>query len=291
MLVNLIAGNSSEDLAKRISKKLKANLLKSELRVFPDGESKITLKGKFSKNKTIVVQSIYPPVDSNLIQALALVSKAKEYSNEVIVVIPYLGYARQDREFLPGEIVTMKVLGKLFKGSGASKVIVVDIHSKMGLKYFKIKSENVSAIPDLAKYFKKINLKNPLVVSPDQGGKDRAKEFAKQFGSEFIALSKTRDRKTGKVKIKTTGLDEVKGRDLILVDDMISTGGSIVKATEFLKKQKCNRVFVACTHALLMNDAEKKIKKAGVSKIISANTIPGKTSIVDISNTIVKAII
>jgi ribose-phosphate pyrophosphokinase len=290
-LVNLIAGNSSEDLAKRISKKLKANLLKSELRVFPDGESKITLKGKFLKNKTIVVQSIYPPVDSNLVQALALVSKAKEYSNEVIVVIPYLGYARQDREFLPGEIVTMKVLGKLFKGSGASKVIVVDIHSKMGLKYFKIKSENVSAIPDLAKYFKKINLKNPLVVSPDQGGKDRAKEFAKQFGSEFIALSKTRDRKTGKVKIKTTGLDEVKGRDLILVDDMISTGGSIVKATEFLKKQKCNRVFVACTHALLMNDAEKKIKKAGVSKIISANTIPGKTSIVDISNTIVKAII
>jgi ribose-phosphate pyrophosphokinase len=219
-----------------------------------------------------------------------LTSKAKEYSNEVIVVIPYLGYARQDREFLPGEIITMKVLGKLFKGAGASKVIVVDIHSKMGLKYFKIKSENVTAVPDLAKYFKKINLKNPLVVSPDQGGKERAKEFAKQFGSEFIALSKTRDRKTGKVKIKTTGLDEVKGRDLILVDDMISTGGSIVKATEFLKKQKCNRVFVACTHGLLMNDAEKKIRKAGVSKIISTNTIPGKTSVVDISNTVVKAI-
>jgi ribose-phosphate pyrophosphokinase len=289
-LINLIAGNSSEELAKKISKKLKANLIKSEVKVFPDGESKITLSGKLSKNKTIVVQSIYPPVDSNLIQALVLTSKAKEYSNEVIVVIPYLGYARQDREFLPGEIVTMKVLGKLFKGAGASKVIVVDIHSKMGLKYFKIKSENVTAVPDLAKYFKKINLKNPLVVSPDQGGKERAKEFAKQFGSEFIALSKTRDRKTGKVKIKTTGLDEVKGRDLILVDDMISTGGSIVKATEFLKKQQCNRVFVACTHGLLMNSAEKKIRKAGVSKIISTNTIPGKTSVVDISNTVVKAI-
>jgi ribose-phosphate pyrophosphokinase len=289
-LINLIAGNSSEELAKKISKKLKANLIKSEVKVFPDGESKITLSGKLSKNKTIVVQSIYPPVDSNLIQALVLTSKAKEYSNEVIVVIPYLGYARQDREFLPGEIVTMKVLGKLFRGVGASKVIVVDIHSKMGLKYFKIKSENVTAVPDLVKYFKKINLKNPLVVSPDQGGKERAKEFAKQFGSEFIALSKTRDRKTGKVKIKTTGLNEVKGRDLILVDDMISTGGSIVKATEFLKKQKCNRVFVACTHGLLMNSAEKKIRKAGVSKIISTNTIPGKTSVVDISNTVVKAI-
>lgn len=289
-MINLIAGNSSNDLAKKISKKLKANLVKSEVKIFPDGESKITLKGKLSKSKTIVVQSIYPPVDSNLIQALSLISKAKEYSTEVIVVVPYLGYARQDREFLPGEIATMKVLGQLFKGAGASKIIVVDIHSKIGLKHFKIKSENLSAIPDLARYFQKINLKNPLVVSPDQGGKERAKEFADKFGSDFIALKKQRDRKTGKVQIKTGGLDEVIGRDLILVDDMISTGGSIIKATEFLKKQKCNRVFVTCTHALLMNDAEKKIRKAGVTRIISANTIPGNSSIVDVSSTIAKAI-
>ena len=289
-MISLIAGNSSKDLARKISKKLKANLVKSEVKIFPDGESKITLKGKLSKSKTIVVQSIYPPVDSNLIQALSLISKAKEYSTEVIVVVPYLGYARQDREFLPGEIATMKVLGQLFKGAGASKIIVVDIHSKIGLKHFKIKSENLSAIPDLARYFKKINLKNPLVVSPDQGGKERAKEFADKFGSDFIALKKQRDRKTGKVQIKTGGLDEVIGRDLILVDDMISTGGSIIKATEFLKKQKCNRVFVTCTHALLMNGAEKKIRKAGVTRIISANTIPGNSSIVDVSSTIAKAI-
>jgi ribose-phosphate pyrophosphokinase len=289
-LISLIAGNSSKDLARKISKKLKANLVKSEVKIFPDGESKITLKGKLSKSKTIVVQSIYPPVDSNLIQALSLISKAKEYSTEVIVVVPYLGYARQDREFLPGEIATMKVLGQLFKGAGASKIIVVDIHSKIGLKHFKIKSENLSAIPDLARYFQKINLKNPLVVSPDQGGKERAKEFADKFGSDFIALKKQRDRKTGKVQIKTGGLDEVIGRDLILVDDMISTGGSIIKATEFLKKQKCNRVFVTCTHALLMNGAEKKIRKAGVTRIISANTIPGNSSIVDVSSTIAKAI-
>jgi len=289
LLINLIAGNSSEDLAKKISKKLKANLVRSEVKVFPDGESKITLKGKLSRNKTIIVQSIYPPVDSNLIQALSLISKAKDHSNEVVVVAPYLGYARQDREFLPGEIVTMKILGRLFKGAGASKIIVVDIHSKIGLKHFKIKSENISAISDLVKYFKKINLRNPLVVSPDQGGKERAKEFASEFDSEFIALKKQRDRKTGKVKIKTEGLDIV-DRDVILVDDMISTGGSIIKATEFLKKQKCKRVFVACTHALLMNNAEKKIRKAGVAKIISTNTIPGKTSIVDISSTIAKAL-
>lgn len=290
MLISVIAGNSSEEIAKKLSKKLKGNLIKTEIRIFPDGESKITLKGKISKGKIIVVQSIFPPVDSNLFQALSLISKAREYSSEVVIVVPYLGYARQDREFLPGEIVSMKVLGQLFKGVGASKIIVVDIHSKIGLKLFRIKSENVTAIPDLVGYFKKLNLKNPLVISPDQGGKQRAKEFADEYKSEFLALKKQRDRKTGKVQIKTENLDEVQGRDLAIVDDMISTGGSIIKATEFLKKQKCKRVFVACTHALLIDNAEKKIRKAGVAKIISTNTIPGKTSIVDVSNTIAKAI-
>ena len=288
--LSVIAGKSSEDVARKLSRKLKANFVKSQVRVFADGESKITLSGKISKRKSIVVQSIYPPVDSNLIQALSLISKAKETSSEVIAVIPYMGYARQDREFLPGEIVTMKVLGKLFKGAGASKIVAVDIHSMIGFKHFTIKTKNVSAIPELVRYFKKLSLKDPLVVSPDQGGKERAKEFAKELGSEFIALEKKRDRKTGKVQIKTKNLDGVVNRDLILVDDMISTGGSIVKATQFLKKQKCKKVYVACTHALLMNDAEKRIRKAGVTKIISANTIPGKTSIVDISNTIAKAI-
>ena len=273
-----------------MSKKIKENFVKSEIQVFANGESKITLIGKLSKKKSIVVQSIYPPVDTNLVQALSLITKAKENSSEVTAVIPYMGYARQDREFLPGEIVTMNVLGKLFKSAGASKIIIVDIHSLIGLKYFTIKTKNVTAIPDLAKYFKKLSLKNPLVVSPDQGGKERAKEFAKEFNSDYIALEKTRDRKTGKVKIKTKSLDEVKNRDLILVDDMISTGGSIIKATQFLKKQKCKRIYVACTHAILMNDAEKKIKKAGVTSIISTNTIPGKTSKVDISKTIAKAI-
>ena len=288
--LSVISGKSSENLAKELSKKIKANFVKSEIRVFADGESKITLIGKLSKKKSIVVQSIYPPVDTNLVQALSLITKAKENSSEVTAVIPYMGYARQDREFLPGEIVTMNVLGKLFKSAGASKIIIVDIHSLIGLKYFTIKTKNVTAVPDLAEYFKKLSLKNPLVVSPDQGGLERAKEFAKEFNSDYIALEKTRDRKTGKVKIKTKKLAEVENRDLILVDDMISTGGSIIKATQFLKKQKCKRIYVACTHALLINDAEKKIKKAGVTSIISTNTIPGKTSKVDVSKAIAKAI-
>lgn len=287
--IAVIAGNSSEELAKKVAKKLHAHFVKSELKLFPDGESKITLKKIPKAEHVVVVQSTYPPVDTNLIQALSLISHSQQFSKKITLIIPYMGYARQDREFLPGEIVTMRVLAKLFKAVGVTNLIVVDIHSLIGLKHFKIKKQNVSAIPDLAMYFKKLKLKDVLVVSPDQGGKDRAKRFAENLKVEYIALSKKRDRKTGKVQITNSKLNHVVGRDLILVDDMISTGGSIIKAAEFLKKQKCRKIYVACTHALLINDAEARIKKAGVAQIISTNTIPGNTSIVDVSNTIAKA--
>ena len=287
----VIGGNASQDLAKRLARKLKATYINTELRAFPDGENKITLSAKPKKNRIIVVQSAYPPVDSNLIQCLSLISKAKQFSSNVIAVVPYMGYARQDREFLPREVVSMQVIAKLFKAAGATKLIVVDIHSLIGLKHFKISAKNISAVPELVKFFKKLKLKNPLVVSPDLGGKKRTKEFAKLLNSNYIALKKKRDGKTGKVKIISTNLKQVIGKDIILVDDMISSGGSIIKATEFLKKQKCKRVFVSCTHTLLVGDAEKRIKKAGVTKIVSTNTIPGTTSIVDVSNIIAKTVV
>ncbi len=287
----VIGGNASQDLAKRLARKLKATYINTELRAFPDGENKITLSAKPKKNRIIVVQSAYPPVDSNLIQCLSLISKAKQFSSNVIAVVPYMGYARQDREFLPREVVSMQVIAKLFKAAGATKLIVVDIHSLIGLKHFKISAKNISAVPELVKFFKKLKLKNPLVVSPDLGGKKRTKEFAKLLNSNYIALKKKRDGKTGKVKIISTNLKQVIGKDIILVDDMISSGGSIIKATEFLKKQKCKRVFVSCTHALLVGDAEKRIKKAGVTKIVSTNTIPGTTSTVDVSNIIAKTVV
>jgi ribose-phosphate pyrophosphokinase len=285
----VIGGPSSEQLAKKIASKLKSKFISCDLRVFPDGESKITLKGKPSE-KILVVQSIYPPVDSNLIRCLAITSQARTFSSQVYVVIPYMGYARQDRQFLPGEIITMQLVAKMFKSAGATKVIVVDIHSIIALEHFAIPVKNISAVEELAKHFKKMSLQDPLVISPDKGGVERAQNFAKFLGVDYIALEKQRDRKTGNVQIKSKGLDGVKGRDIILVDDMISTGGSIVKAAEFLKKQKSGRVYACCTHALLIGDAEKNILKAGVTKIISANTIPGKTSAVDVSSIIAKAI-
>jgi ribose-phosphate pyrophosphokinase len=285
----VLGGPSSEKLAKKIASRLKSRYVGCELRIFPDGESKITIKGKLY-GKIIVVQSVYPPVDSNLIRALCLVVEGKKYSSQVYVVIPYIGYQRQDRQFLPGEIVTMSIVAKLFKALGGSKVIIVDVHSTRAINLFDIPAINVSAVEELAKYFSKLKLKNPLVVSPDVGGYKRAKNFAHYMGVDLIVLQKHRDRKTGKVTIKQANHDQVRGRDAILVDDIISTGGSIVKATQYLKSQKCRRIYATCTHAVLVGDAEKKIKQAGVTRIISTNTIPGKTGIVDVSNIIAKAI-
>ena len=291
MLVNftVIGGNASKDLAKRIARRLKAKYVDADTRTFPDGESKITFRHNLKKSVVLVVQSTYPPVDTNLLQILSIISEVKKISSKIYAIMPYMGYARQDRQFLNGEIVTMSVVAKMLQAAGAKKAIVVDIHSKTALRHFKIPTENVSAIPELAKYLKKLKLKNPIVVSPDTGGSLRAKKFADILKSDFITLKKSRNRKTGKVNIQSTKAD-VKGKDLIIVDDIISTGGSVVKATQFLKKQKCKRVFVVCTHGLLVGDAEKNIKKAGVAQIISTNTIPRSISKVDVSGVIAQAV-
>jgi len=285
----VIGGNASRDLAKRIARRLKAPYVEAKTRVFPDGESKITF-GHIPKNSIIlVVQSTYPPVDTNLLQALSIISQARKVSSKIYAVIPYMGYARQDRQFLSGEVVTMSIVASMIRAAGAKKIIAVDIHSKTALNHFKIPKENVSAIPELAKYFKKMKLKNALVVSPDMGGSLRAKKFAGLLNIDFVALKKSRNRNTGKVLIQSSKVD-VRGKDLILVDDIISTGGSIIKAAQFLKRQKCKRIFVACTHGLFVEGAEKKIKKAGVSRIISTNTIPRNTSKVDVSGVIADSI-
>lgn len=285
----VIGGGASKDLARRLARRLRAVYIETETKIFPDGESKITLQKIPKKSVILVVQSTYPPVDTNMLQSLSIISQVRKISSRTYAIIPYMGYARQDKQFLSREVITMSVVAKMLQSAGAKKVIVVDIHSNTALNHFNIPTENISAIPELAKYFKKLNLKNPLVVSPDAGGSSRSKKFASLLKSDFIVLKKHRDRKTGRVSIQTTKAD-VQGKDLIIVDDMISTGGSVIKAAQFLKKQKCKRVFVACTHGLLVGDAEKKIRKAGVSRIISTNTIPGNTSKVDVSGILAKSV-
>lgn len=287
----VIGGSASKQLSKNIAKKLHAKYLKTRVKIFPDGESRITIVGQVRKGKIIVVQSTNPPVNSNLVEAFSLISKAREMSNDVIAVIPYMGYAKQDKEFLKGEIITISVIAKLFKSAGATQLIVVDFHSTKALDFFKIPIKNLSAVSILAQYFKNLKLKEPLIVSPDMYWRYKAEEFAKYVNTNSIALNKQRDRKTGKLIIKSSHQQFSKGRDLVLLDDMVSTGESILKSIKFLKKENFRRMYVACTHPVFVDDSERKIKKLGITKIIGTNSVEGKFAKIDLSNIIVDAIL
>ena len=279
---------SQTTLARNLADVLGADLITGDIRAFPDGESKVTLSGE-PAGRCVVVQSTHPPVDANLLRALLLVSEAAGRARSVVAVVPYMGYARQDREFLPGEVVTLKHVAGLFAGAGADRLVTVDIHSMKGLEYFGDMGRNVSAVPDLAAHLSGMDLTDPLAVSPDGGGRERARIFAESMQTSWLALEKERDRTTGKVSIRSEGAD-VSGRDIILVDDMISTGGSIVSAAKFLKGCGCGRILAACTHALMVGDAAARIAGAGVEGVVAANTIPGPAGVVDVSRAVAGAL-
>ncbi|OLC80806.1 MAG: hypothetical protein AUJ08_07995 [Thaumarchaeota archaeon 13_1_40CM_3_50_5] len=283
----VIAGPASPDLADRVAKGLGAHLVATELRVFSDGESKIKID-KMGKN-CVIVQSTYPPADTHLMQALMMAIRCADGAHDVCAVIPYLAYARQDRAFLEGEVVSIALVAKLLQSAGVRHVITVDIHSKLAMSHFA-SVQNVSSIPLLAEYASRMMLCRPIAVSPDAGGADRAKEFAKHSKIDALVLKKSRDRTTGEVKVDEKLDIDVSGRDALLVDDMISSGGSIVKAAEVLHNRGAGKVYAMCAHALLIGDAAQKIKAAGVQDIIATNSVPGEYAKVDLSPAIVEVV-
>ncbi|MGH9992828.1 MAG: ribose-phosphate diphosphokinase [Nitrososphaera sp.] len=281
--ISVVAGPASPDLAARIAEHLGAELVIAELKIFSDGESRLSI-GNTKKN-CIVVQSTYPPVDTHIMQALMLAKKCDDDgASDVCVVVPYLAYARQDRAFLEGEAISISLLAKLVSASGIKNLITVDIHSQRAMSYFdSIGIRNVSSIPLLAEYAKGLELHNPIAVSPDAGGEERVREFANHLGSDFMVLRKSRNRSTGEVKVDGKLDIEVAGRDAILVDDMISSGGSVIRAAEILKRGGARKVYAMCAHALMTGDAGQKIKEAGVTDIIGTNSIPNQYARVDLS--------
>jgi ribose-phosphate pyrophosphokinase len=285
--VSIIAGPSSCDLGARISKELDAMLVSVDVRIFEDGESRLRL-GETEKKCCVIVQSTYPPTDRHLIQLLMMVKKCADLKvNKICAVVPYMAYARQDKEFVEGEVVSMRVVASLLEAAGANKLMTVDVHSSFALSHFTIDAQNISSIPILAAYAaKNLNTNRPVVVSPDMGGLERATEFARILDTDMIALRKFRDRNTGRLSIEEKLDLNLEGRDVILVDDMITSGGSVAKACEVLKKHKCGKVYAICAHALLLENAVNRIKAAGVEDIIATNSIPNASAKVDLSQII-----
>ena len=286
----VIGGPTSKKLAKNIAKNLKVKYIPTILKTFPDGESKITIKRNMKFKMAIIVQSTHPPVDSNIIHTLSIISKAREIANKVYAVIPYIGYAKQDKEFLKGEIITLKVIANLFHSVGCSKMIVVDIHSTESLRFFQMPITNITAVELLGNYCKKLRLKEPLVISPDLFWKKKAERFANIIGANTIALNKQRDRESGRLSIVSDKIKITKKHDLIIFDDMISTGNSVMEAIQFVGRKKFRKIVVVCTHPVLVGNSERMLKKKGVSNIIGTNSIEGKFAKVDLTQIIVKSI-
>lgn len=280
----VLAGPASEELGQSVAAKLDLDLLKAEFRVFPDGESKFTLEDKVSGRSVYLVQSTYPPVDQHFFQLLLASHLLSQEGARITAVVPYLAYARQDKEFLPGEGVTLGVIAHLMRSAGIRRLVTVDIHSMEGLSLFSIPIYSVSAIPALAQYAKKqLSFKEAVVISPDFGASKRTEAFAALYGAKYLQMEKTRDKRTGAVSMKK-GTFEVKGKDVMIVDDIISTGGTVKAAAETVLDQGASHVAALCVHGLFVGDAAQKLEKAGVKAIVGTNSVPGKYSQVDVSD-------
>ncbi|MGI0079501.1 MAG: ribose-phosphate diphosphokinase [Nitrososphaerales archaeon] len=279
----VVAGPASVEVATGLAGKLGAKLANVETNDFPDGESKVRIREETRNKNAILVQSLYPPTDKHLYLLLLIAHKLSEDGADVSAAIPYLAYARQDREFLKGEVVSLGVLAHMFRSVGIRRMVTVDIHSAQGLGLFSIPAYSCSAIPLLAEYVSKnYHLTNPIAVSPDFGSSERVEAFAAVLKSEYISFKKTRDRQTGEIVTEGQELNLV-GRDAVIIDDMISTGTSVVKCAQLLRKYGANKIIAACAHPLLVGAAVDKMKAAGVDELVASNTIPSKFSKVDIA--------
>jgi ribose-phosphate pyrophosphokinase len=277
----VFAGPASKEFAKTLAQRLNLPILSVEVKEFSDTETKYRFEENVSGTSVLLVQSTYPPVDKNYMQIFLAAHHLSQEGAKVHAVIPYLGYARQDKQFLNGEVVSLGVVSHLLRTCGVARVTTVDIHSAEGLALFAMPTYSVSAIPSLVQYVKKnLKLISPVVVSPDFGSSKRTEAFAALYGAQHMQFAKERDRTTGEVKVETGEL-EVEDRDVIIVDDMISTGGTIRAAAEKLRAAGARKIVVTCVHALLLGEAYERLIDAGVDEIIGTNTVPSKVSKVD----------
>ena len=273
----IIGGTASKTVAEDLSKKLGAPLAGTISKRFPDDEFYVRVMDDISGEHVIIVQTTYP--DPNIVELFLLQNAVKESgAKEISVVIPYFGYARQDTKFENGEPISAKAMAGLI-GLNADRVITVDPHKEHILKFFSTSAFSCCAVPELAKYLKKKDI--DMVLAPDKGALDRAKKASEIIGCDFDYMEKTRiDGDT--IEIKPKKLD-AQNKNAAIIDDIISTGGTMAKSIQELKKNGAKNVFVACTHGLFAGDAVKKLNSAGCNEIISTDTVQGKFSKVKIA--------
>jgi len=282
--MKIISGPASKDLAEAVSAQTGFQNVPVVSKVFPDGESYIRLDGNIQGENVAIVQTTCPPMqDGRLFQLAFLADAAKRAGAiKVTAVVPYLAYARQDKMFLSGEGISVETIARMLKAAGIDQFLTVNIHSEPTLAQFPFPAKTLSAIPLIADYFVNKGYKGAYVLSPDKGAMYIAKQAQQVLGGDVGHLSKTRDRYTGQTVQTAEGLN-VKGQTVIILDDIISTGGTIVGAAKILREKGAKHVFCGCVHGLLISDAEKRILNSGVEEIVGTDSVPGNISKVSLA--------
>lgn len=271
--LKIFSGNSNRKLAEEICEYLSLPLCNVEVSFFSDGETFVQINENVRGADVFIIQSTCPPVNQNLMELLIMIDAVRRSSaRRITAVLPYYGYARQDRKVQPRVPITSKLVANLLTTAGARRVLAMDLHAGQIQGFFDIPVDHLYAAPILIEYFENKKIENLVVVSPDAGGVERARAFAKRLKASIAIIDK---RRIGINRTEVMNIiGKIKNKNLIILDDIIDTGGTIVKAVATLKKQGAKDIYVACTHPVFSGKSIERLSKAEIKEVVVTNTIP-----------------
>ena len=282
--MKLLTGNSNKILSKNIARYLKSKLVNSSIRKFADGEIYIEINENIRGNSIFIIQSISSPANDNLMELLLCIDALKRSSaKNITAVIPYFGYARQDRKVVPRTSISAKLVSNLITKAGADRIVTVDLHAGQIQGFFDIPVDNLFSTPIFARHVKKrIKSKKIICVAPDVGGTERARALGKLLNVGLAIVDKRRP-KPGQSQVMNV-IGDVKDQTCVIVDDIIDSGGTIVNAAKALKKRGAKEVYVYITHGVLSGEAVKKIKGSVIKNLVITDTIDNSQKTKNVKN-------
>ncbi|MCD7782152.1 MAG: ribose-phosphate diphosphokinase [Methanosphaera sp.] len=283
----IIGGSASQALASEVALMLNDKLCSIETKKFPDGERYLRIRDEIPQDEEVyIVQSTGYPQDENLMEVFFILDTLQDMNvTNITLISPYLGYSRQERRFKDVECISAKATAKLLQSMGVKHLVSINLHEDSIIELYDIPVDNISAMPTIAQYIKEeYPDEKPVLLAPDKGALNFAKEIATILDTDYDYLEKVR-LSPEKVETKTKNIS-VENRSVIIIDDIISTGGTIVNAIGILKKQNAKLVDVICVHPVLVNDAVLKINAAGANSLKSTNTLKSDVSVISVATTI-----
>ncbi len=272
----VFSGTANEEFAKKVAKHLTLPLSDATIKRFSDGEIGVQISESVRGKDVFIVQPTCAPANDTLMEILIMTDALKRSSaNSITAIMPYFGYARQDRKAAPRVPISAKLVANLLQTAGIDRVVTIDLHAGQIQGFFDIPVDNLYGNIIFLDYIKRKNLKNPVIASPDIGGVARARAFAKKLGIDMVIIDKRREKANVCEVMNIIG--DVEGKDVILVDDMIDTAGTITKGASVLKERGATSVMACCTHAVLSGPAYNRINSSNLDELIVSDTIPLKS--------------